>query len=424
MKIGTETFAVRAARLRARHTALTERRNAINPDWDNGVLNRYQHTVLTAQHVPLDWRFDFNEQRNPLLLERLGVNALMNSGAIEHEDRILLVTRIEGYDRKSFFAIAESTSGVDQFKFWDEPLLFAENDDRETNWYDMRLTRHEDGWIYGTFCVEKKDASKGEADTSAALASCGVVRTKDFKQWDRLPDLVTPSPQQRNVVVHPEFVQGKYLFYTRPMDFFMHAGGRGGIGWGLADTMEGAVIKQEAVMEERVYHTIKEGKVGPGATPIKTRAGWLHLAHAVRENAAGMRYVLYAFLCDLKEPWRVIARPGGYLLAPEGEERVGDVSNVLFANGAVVRANGDLFLYYASSDTRLHVATSTIEALVDYALNTPPDALRTAKCVEQRIELIRKNRAKVKPDANGHINREAIKAQRPSPRAQIPVGSQ
>lgn len=393
MKIGSESFTARAARLRARHAALTERPNEIDPEWDNGVLNRYRHTALTASHVPLDWRIDFDETRNPFLMERLGVNALFNSGAIEHEGRILLVTRIEGYDRKSFFAIAETESGVDNFRFRDEPLLFAENDDRETNWYDMRLTRHEDGWIYGTFCVEKKDPSKPESDTSSALASCGIVRTKDFKSWDRLPDLVTPSPQQRNVVLHPEFVQGKYFLYTRPMEFFMHAGGKGGIGWGLADTMDGAVITEETVMEERVYHTIKEGKVGPGATPIKTKAGWLHIAHAVRENAAGMRYVLYAFLCDLKEPWKVIARPGGYLLAPEGGERVGDVSDVLFANGAVVRENGEFILYYASSDTRLHVATSTLEAMLDYTLNTPEDALRAAKCVEQRIELIQKNRS-------------------------------
>lgn len=393
MKIGTESYNARAARLRARHAALTERPNVIDPDWDNGVLNRYQHTALTAAHVPLDWRIDFNETRNPFLMERLGVNALFNSGAIEHEGRILLVTRVEGYDRKSFFAIAETESGVDNFRFHDKPLLFAENDDRETNWYDMRLTRHEDGWIYGAFCVEKKDPSKPDSDTSAALASCGIVRTKDLKSWDRLPDLITPSPQQRNVVLHPEFVQGKYFLYTRPMEFFMHAGGKGGIGWGLADTMDGAVISEETVMEERVYHTIKEGKVGPGAPPIKTQAGWLHIAHAVRENAAGMRYVLYAFLCDLKEPWKIIARPGGYLLAPEGEERVGDVSDVLFANGAVVRENGEFILYYASSDTRLHVATSTLEAMLDYTINTPEDALRTAKCVEQRIELIQKNRS-------------------------------
>jgi 4-O-beta-D-mannosyl-D-glucose phosphorylase len=393
MKIGTETFTARAARLRERHSALSSHPNEIDPGWDNGVLNRYRQPVLTAAHVPLDWRIDFNENRNPFLMERLGINALLNSGAIEHDGRILLVTRIEGYDRKSFFALAESESGVDQFKFHPEPLLFAENDERETNWYDMRLTRHEDGWIYGTFCVEKKDPSKPDSDTSSALASCGIVRTKDFKTWDRLPDLVTPSPQQRNVVLHPEFVQGKYFLYTRPMEFFMHAGGKGGIGWGFADTMERAVITEETVMEERVYHTIKEGKVGPGATPIKTKAGWLHIAHGVRENAAGMRYVLYVFLCDLDEPWKVIARPGGYLLAPEGEERVGDVSDVLFANGAVVRENGEFILYYASSDTRLHVATSTLEAMLDYTLNTPEDPMRTAKCAQQRIDLIRRNRS-------------------------------
>jgi 4-O-beta-D-mannosyl-D-glucose phosphorylase len=393
MKIGTETFTDRAARLRNSHQVLTARPNEIDPSYDSGFLNRYKHPVLTAQHVPLDWRIDFDPRANPHCMERLGVNALLNSGAIEHNGRILLVTRIEGYDRKSFFAIAESENGIDHFVFRDEPLLFPENDDRETNWYDMRLTRHEDGWIYGTFCVEKKDEES--PDISAALASCGIVRTKDFIQWDRLPDLVTPSAQQRNVVLHPEWVDGKYLLYTRPMEFFMHAGGKGGIGYGFADTMEGAVITKETVMEERVYHTIKESKVGPGATPIKTPAGWLHLAHAVRENADGMRYVLYAFLCDLKEPWKVIARPGGYLLAPEGDERVGDVSDVLFANGAVVRDNGDLFFYYASSDTRLHVATSTINVLVDYALHTPEDALRTSKCAEQRIALIRKNRAMI-----------------------------
>jgi 4-O-beta-D-mannosyl-D-glucose phosphorylase len=392
-KIGSESFSQRASRLRDGYAALMVQPNEIDPAYDSGFLNRYQNTVLDARHVPLDWRIDFDEARNPFCMERLGVNALFNSGAIEHDGKILLVTRIEGYDRKSFFAVAESTSGVDGFVFRDEPLVFAENDERETNWYDMRLTHHEDGWIYGTFCVEKKDPSAPESDTSAALASCGIVRTRDFEQWERLPDLVTPSPQQRNVVLHPEFVNDQYLLYTRPMDFFMHAGGKGGIGWGLANTMEGAVIKEETVMEERVYHTVKEGKVGPGATPIKTDAGWLHIAHAVRENAAGMRYVLYAFLCDLHQPWKIIARPGGYLLAPEGDERVGDVSDVLFSNGAVVRENGEFVLYYASSDTRLHVATSTLAAILDYVLHTPPDALRSAKCVEQRVDLIRKNRS-------------------------------
>ncbi len=393
MKIGSESFENRHLRLLANHARLNARPNEIDTTWDNGVLNRYRHPVLTAQHVPLEWRIDFDPKRNPFLMERLGINALFNSGAIEHDGRILLVPRIEGYDRKSFFALAESQSGIDQFKFHDKPLLLAENDEFETNWYDMRLTRHQDGWVYGTFCVEKKDTSKGETDTSSAIASCGIVRTKDFLTWDRLPDLVTPSPQQRNVVLHPEFVHGKYFLYTRPMDHFVSAGGKGGIGWGLAETMERAVIHKETVMEERVYHTIKEAKVGPGATPIKTKAGWLHIAHAVRENAAGLRYVLYAFLCDLHEPWKVIARPGGYLLAPEGDERTGDVSDVLFSNGVVVRPNGDLFLYYGSSDTRLHVATSTIDALVDYTLNTPPDPLRSAKCVQQRIDLIERNKS-------------------------------
>jgi 4-O-beta-D-mannosyl-D-glucose phosphorylase len=393
MKIGSESFENRQLRLLAKHAKLTAQPNEIDPNWDNGVLNRYRHPVLTAQHVPLEWRIDFDPARNPFLMERLGINAVFNSGAILHEGRILLVNRVEGCDRKSFFALAESSTGVDQFKFHDKPLIFPENDPHETNWYDMRLTRHQDGWVYGTFCVEKKDNTKGQADTSSAIASCGIVRTRDFLHWDRLPDLVTPSPQQRNVVVHPEFVQGKYLLYTRPMDHFISAGGKGGIGYGFADTMERAVISQEIVMEERVYHTIKEAKVGPGATPIKTKAGWLHIAHGVRENAAGLRYVLYAFLCDLHQPWKVIARPGGYLLAPEGDERTGDVSNVLFSNGAIALPSGEFLLYYASSDTRLHVATSTLDALVDYTLNTPPDALRSAACAQQRIDLILKNKA-------------------------------
>jgi 4-O-beta-D-mannosyl-D-glucose phosphorylase len=393
MKIGSESFESRRARLLAKYNTLATRLNLIDPDWDNGVFNRYVHPVLTAQHIPLNWRIDFDPTRNPFLMERLGINAIFNSGAIEHEGRVLLVNRVEGCDRKSFFALAESATGIDQFTFHDKPLVFAENDEHETNWYDMRLTRHQDGWVYGTFCVEKKDTTKGPADTSSAIASCGIVRTKDLKTWERLPDLVTPSPQQRNVVLHPEFVQGKYLLYTRPMDHFVSAGGKGGIGWGLADTMERAVITKETVMEERVYHTIKEAKVGPGATPIKTKAGWLHIAHAVRENAAGLRYVLYAFLCDLHEPWKVIARPGGYLLAPEGAERVGDVSDVVFSNGVVVKPDGQVYLYYGSSDTRLHVATSTLDALLDYTLNTPEDPLRSAKCAQLRIDLIEKNKA-------------------------------
>ncbi len=391
-RVGGEPFSTRAASLRAQYNNLVERTNMVDPEWDNGVFNRYVDAVLTARHIPPEWRFDFDEKRNPFLMERLGVNAVFNAGAIDFEGKSLLVARVEGNDRKSFFAIAESETGIDRFRFRDDPLVLDENDQAETNWYDMRLTRHEDGWIYGTFCVEKKDPDAPESDTSSAVASCGIVRTRDMITWDRLPDLVTPSPQQRNVVLHPEFVSGRYFLYTRPMDSFIQAGGRGGIGWGLADSMEAAVLEQETVVEERVYHTVKESKVGPGAPPIKTPAGWLHIAHGVRATAAGLRYVLYVFLCDLREPWRVLARPGGYLIAPEGHERLGDVSNVLFSNGAVAQANGNVFIYYASSDTRLHVATSTVDRLVDYALHTPPDGLRTRKCLDRRMELIQRNR--------------------------------
>lgn len=382
----------RAARLRENHEELVSRPNVLDASYDTGFLNRYKNPVLTAAHVPLEWRIDFDRRRNPFCMERLGVNAVFNAGAIFHEERHVLVVRVEGYDRKSFFAVAESRTGVDQFRFCGEPLHIAENDPEETNWYDMRVTRHEDGWIYGTFCVEKKDPAAPESDTSLAVASCGIVRTKDLRRWERLPDLVTPSPQQRNVVLHPKRIHGRYLFYTRPMDHFISAGGRGGIGYGFADSMEEPVIQEERVMEERVYHTIKESKVGPGAPPLKTADGWLHVAHAVRANAAGLRYVLYAFLCALDEPWRVTARPGGYLLAPEGSERIGDVSDVLFSNGLTVNERGELFLYYASSDTRLHVATTTVEALVDYTRHTPQDAGRSPACAQQRTDLIRKNR--------------------------------
>ncbi len=385
-------YQARLEQLLRAQRALLERKNEPDASWNNGLFERWQNPVLTAAHVPLSWRYDFNPQTNPHLIERLGINAAFNPGAIELNGKILLVARVEGNDRKSFFAVAESVSGVDGFRFWDEPLVMPETSEPDTNVYDMRLVQHADGWIYGLFCTERKDRSAPPGDTSAAEAQGGLARTRDLRTWERLPDLATPSPQQRNVVLHPEFVAGQYGFYTRPMDNFLEATG-GGIGWGLSASMNPAVICQEQVFEPRVYHTIKEGKNGQGPAPIKTSAGWLHIAHGVRANAAGLRYVLYAFLSDLQEPWRITHRPGGYLLAPQGEERVGDVSDVVFCNGVVTKADGRVFIYYASSDTRCHVATTTVEKLVDYCLHTPADALRSAACVQQRLELIRSNQA-------------------------------
>lgn len=359
----------------------------------NGIVHRYKYPILTAAHTPPFWRYDFNYETNPLLLERMGINSTFNAGAVEYNDKILLIVRVEGVDRKSFFAIAESPNGVDNFRFWDYPIELPETSDPDVNVYDMRITKHEDGWYYGLFCTERKDPTAPRTDTSSAIAQCGIVRTKDFKTWERLPDLVTRSPQQRNVVLHPEFVNGKYAFYTRPQDGFIDTGSGGGIGWGLSDSMNPARIDNEIIIDDRVYHTIKEVKNGLGPAPLKTEKGWLQLAHGVRNTAAGLRYVLYMFLTDLHDPSKVIARPGGYFLAPEGEERVGDVSNVLFSNGWVMRPNGEIFIYYASSDTRIHVVTTTVERLLDYVLNTPEDGLRSAACVQQRMQLIRRNLA-------------------------------
>lgn len=378
------------ASLKASHEKLLRKPNKIDPTFYNGVYDRWTHPIVTADHVPLAWRFDLNRKTNPHMQERLGVNAAFNAGAMEFKGKIVLCVRVEGHDRKSFFAIAESTNGVDGFRFWDEPLVMPETEDPDTNVYDMRLVQHEDGWIYGLFCTERKDKSRPD-DLSAATAQCGIARTKDLKKWERLPDLKSPSPQQRNVTLHPEFVDGKYLLYTRPQDDFISAGSGGGIGWGLCDSMENAKVDQERIVDARLYHTIKELKNGAGPSPIRTRRGWLHLAHGVRNTAAGMRYVLYLFLADLKEPWRVTHAPGGYFIAPRGDERVGDVSNVAFSNGWVVRKD-KVFIYYASSDTRLHVATSTIERLLDYVTNTPEDGLRSAASVQQRLDLIRRNK--------------------------------
>jgi 4-O-beta-D-mannosyl-D-glucose phosphorylase len=357
----------------------------------NGVFQRYINSVLTADHVPIPWRYDLNFKTNPFLMERLGVNGTFNAGAMEFNGKIILLVRVEGVDRKSFFAVAESPNGIDHFRFWKYPIHLQETNDLDINVYDMRLVQHEDGWIYGLFCTERKDTSVPRTDTSSAIAQCGIVRTKDLLRWDRLPDLVTKSPQQRNVVLHPEFVRGKYAFYTRPQDGFIEAGSGGGIGWGFSTSMDPAQIDSEIIIDDRQYHTIKEVKNGLGPAPIKTQKGWLQLAHGVRNTAAGLRYVLYLFLTDLKDPSKVIARPGGYFLAPVGEERIGDVSNVTFSNGWVERADGKVFIYYGSSDTRLHVAVSSVELLLDYVLNTPEDGLRTGISVEHRIQLIKRN---------------------------------
>lgn len=386
-------FETRLSSLRTKHEALLSRPNPIDADWDNGVYERYAHPVVTAAHVPLDWRYDLDPKTNPFLLERLGVNAAFNAGALEWEGKIIVCVRVEGWDRKSFFAIAESPTGTDNFRFWEEPCTIPETSEPDTNVYDMRLVRHEDGWIYGLFCTERRDPAAPESDQSSAVAQCGLVRTKDLKSWERLPDLKTPSAQQRNVVLHPEFVGGKYALYTRPQDGFIDAGSGGGIGWALCDSMENASTGPETIIDSRVYHTISELKNGQGPAPIKTPEGWLHLAHGVRNSAAGLRYVLYLFLTDLADPTKTLAKPAGYFIAPEGCERVGDVSNVVFSNGWVAREDGSVLIYYASSDTRLHVATSSVERLLDYVKNTPSDGFRSAESVRQRIALIRKNRA-------------------------------
>lgn len=357
----------------------------------NGVFERYENPILTRDHVPYFWKYDLDYNSNPHLMERIGVNCVFNAGAIELNGKILLVARVEGADRKSFFAVAESQSGVDGFRFRDYPVVMPETENPDVNVYDMRVVPHEDGWIYGLFCTERKDPQALSGDTSSAVAACGVARTKDLTAWERLPDLVTPSPQQRNVALHPEFIRGKYALYTRPQDGFISTGSGGGICFGYADSMEHAVLREETLMDAKAYHTIKEVKNGQGPAPIKTPEGWLHIAHGVRNTAAGLRYVLYAFLSDVNHPEIVTHRPGGYLLAPQGEERVGDVSNVVFCNGAVARENGDLFIYYASSDTRLHVAKTTVVKMLDYVKNTPEDPLRSHACVQQRIALISGN---------------------------------
>ena len=361
---------------------------------NNGIFERYKYPILTAAHTPLEWRYDFNPETNPFLMERFGINAVFNAGAIKYNGKYLIMARVEGYDRKSFFAIAESPNGIDNFRFWEYPIQLPDLYPEETNVYDMRLTQHEDGWIYGIFCSESKDPDAAAGDLTSAVAVAGIIRTKDLRNWERLPNLISKS-QQRNVVLHPEFVKGKYALYTRPQDGFIEAGTGGGICWALVDDITHAIVKEETVVEQRYYHTIKEVKNGEGPHPIKTPQGWLHLAHGVRACAAGLRYVLYLYMTSLDAPNKVIAQPGGYFMAPVEEERIGDVSNVLFSNGWITDEDGTVYIYYASSDTRMHVATSTIERLVDYCLHTPEDKLRSATSVENIYQLTEANKVKV-----------------------------
>ena len=376
--------------LKKEHESLISRKNKMIFS-ENGIFERYKYPILTAAHTPLEWRYDLNPETNPYLMERIGVNATMNSGAIKWNGKYLIIVRVEGNDRKSFFAIAESPNGIDNFRFWEYPIHLPDTDPSETNVYDIRLTTHEDGWIYGIFCSESLDPNAAPGDLSSAIAKAGIVRTKDLKSWERLPNLISQS-QQRNVVLHPEFVNGKYALYTRPQDNFIDAGNGGGIGWALIDDITHAEVKEEIIINHRHYHTIKEVKNGEGPHSIKTPKGWLHLAHGVRACAAGLRYVLYLYMTSLEDPTKIITEPGGYLIAPVDEERIGDVSNVLFSNGWIADEDGTVYIYYASSDTRMHVATSTVDRLIDYCLHTPADGLRSAASVENICKLIEANK--------------------------------
>jgi 4-O-beta-D-mannosyl-D-glucose phosphorylase len=388
------TFNKRLLQLNEQYTELIRRPNEISAP-GNGIFDRWKNPVLTAAHAPLFWRYDLNEKTNPFLMERFGINGVFNAGAIKWNDGYLLMARVEGADRKSFFAIAESPNGIDQFRFWDSPVHMPGSGEPETNIYDIRLTRHEDGYIYGLFCTEKKDPDAPPADQSSAVAQCGIARTKDLVAWERLADLQTTSPQQRNVVLHPELVKGKYAFYTRPQDGFINAGSGGGIGLGLSGSIVRAVVEEERIIDPRIYHTINEAKNGLGPAPLRTRLGWLHLAHGVRNTAAGLRYTLYLFMTDLHDLGKVIYRPGGYFIAPKGDERVGDVSNVVFSNGWIADEDGSVFIYYASSDTRMHVATTTVEKLLDYVINTPADEYHSAGSVNTLQQLIDSNKTHI-----------------------------
>lgn len=391
------SYQTRLQRLIARYQSHI---TASNPpsEGGSGVYERFEHPVLTRDNVPLTWRYDFDPASNPLLLERMGVNSTFNSGAIELDGKVHLVVRVEGQDRKSFFAIASSDSGVDNFRFAPTPIVLPQTCDPETNVYDMRLTAHEDGWIYGLFCAERKDNTQPQ-NPSAARADCGIVRTRDLRRWERLPDLVS-GPQQRNVVLHPEFVSGKYALYTRPADSFIDTGSQSGIGWALVDSMEDARITHERIIDQRIYHTVKEVKNGAGAAPIKTPAGWLHFAHGVRGHACGLRYVLYVFMTSLEDPSKVIYSPAGHFLCALGDERLGDTTCNVFSNGAVLRSNGDILVYYGASDTRLCVVRTSLERMVDYCQNTPADGFRSAECVRQRVALIERNRRYIEASGN------------------------
>ncbi len=383
-------FQKRLSLLKDQHERLILRENPkVEPG--NGIYSRYQFPALTAAHTPLFWRYDLNPESNPFLMERFGINAVFNAGAIKWNGKYYMIARVEGMDRKSFFGIAESPNGIDQFKFWDYPVEIPETQEPDINTYDMRLIEHEDGWIYGIFCTERKDPKAPPGDHSSAIAQCGIVRTQDLKTWERLADLQTNSPQQRNAVIHPEFIQGKYAFYTRPQDGFINAGSGGGIAFGLSDSIEQAYVAEETLIDPRVYHTISEVKNGLGPAPLKTEKGWLHMGHGVRNTAAGLRYVLYLFMTDLQNPAKIIHKPGGYFMAPEGEERVGDVSNVLFCNAWILDDDGKVFIYYASSDTRMHVASTSLDQLLDYTINTPEDGYRSYTSVQTVKGLIQKN---------------------------------
>lgn len=389
--MSSKLFEERKARIEKEQEALLERENEMLFS-TNGIYNRYKYPIVTRDHVPLAWRFDFNSETNPYFMERIGFNATMNAGAIKWKDKYVLVVRTEGSDRKSFFAIAESPNGVDNFRFWEHPITLPETDEPDINVYDMRLTKHDDGYIYGVFCTERKDPGAPKGDTSSAVAAAGIARTKDLVNWERLPDLKSNAGQQRNVVLFPHLIDGKYAFYTRPQDGFIDTGSGGGIGFGLAETIENAEVKDESIVDPKVYHTVYEVKNGLGPAPIKTEKGWLQLAHGVRNTAAGLRYTLYLFMTDLERPWVVTYKPAGYFLAPLNDERVGDVSNVVFANGWILDDDGKVFIYYASSDTRMHVATSTLDQLVDYCINSPQDEFRSAASVNRINELIEKNK--------------------------------
>jgi len=389
----SELFSQRLNVVKEEFETLIKKTNSPVAEAGNGIFTRYQNPVVTAAHAPLEWRYDFDAEKNPFLMERFGINAAFNAGAMKWNNKYLLAVRVEGYDRKSFFAIAESPNGIDNFRFWEKPIVIPQIEGHpDTNAYDMRLIQHEDGYIYGIFCTERKDPNAPKGDTSMAIANAGIVRTKDLINWERLPDLISNTGQQRNVVLHPEFVKGKYALYTRPQDGFIDVGAGGGIGLGYVTNMENPIVEGEHIIYGKTYHTVYELKNGLGPAPIKTEKGWLHLAHGVRNTAAGLRYVLYMFMTDLNDLGKVTYKPAGYFMAPEGIERIGDVSNVLFSNGWIADEDGKVFIYYASSDTRMHVAVSSVDQLVDYCINTAEDKFTSYDSVQTIIGIVDNNK--------------------------------